>query len=205
MTILKQSRQLIPLMVLIVLIGIVYTNAPVQSEDAHLASGLSHWRYGTYTLYRVNPPMVRSAATLPLYLFCEDHSSWKQYVNYPLMRKEYAVGVNYLEENKEDAFRNILIARSACMGFLLLGLTSCYFTAKSLGGKETALIAVLLLASSPYFLGHGATIMPDAHAAGFAVAAVLFFFYWLKRSDSYEAFMAGTILGLAEYCVSSRY
>lgn len=183
---------------LALLLGGIFVNAPVQSEDAHLASGLSHWRYGTYALYRVNPPLVREVATLPLYLFCEDHSSWKQYADYPIMRKEYAVGVDYLKENKNVVFRNMIVTRIVCFIFILAGLIACLFSARFFGGKTAPVVAVTLLASSPYFLGHTATIMPDAHAASMAILAVYFYIKWVKNLNNYDAFLAGLTLGLAE-------
>ncbi|MEJ7640497.1 MAG: hypothetical protein WKF75_21635 [Singulisphaera sp.] len=32
-----------------------YRNSPILDEVAHLPAGISHWRFGTFDLYRVNP------------------------------------------------------------------------------------------------------------------------------------------------------
>ena len=36
-----------------------WAHSPVRSEVAHLASGLSHYHFERFDLYRVNPPLVR--------------------------------------------------------------------------------------------------------------------------------------------------
>ena len=33
---------------------------------SHLPAGISHWRFGRFDLYRVNPPLVRMVAALPV-------------------------------------------------------------------------------------------------------------------------------------------
>ena len=50
----------------IVLGWVAYRYSPTWDETAHLPSGLSHWKYGDFTLYAVNPPLVRAVAALPL-------------------------------------------------------------------------------------------------------------------------------------------
>lgn len=41
-------------------------HSPTIDEMGHLAAGLSHWEFGRFDLYRVNPPLVRMVAALPL-------------------------------------------------------------------------------------------------------------------------------------------
>lgn len=36
------------------------------NEPAHLVAGLSHWKFGRFDLYRVNPPLVRMVAAIPI-------------------------------------------------------------------------------------------------------------------------------------------
>ncbi len=60
------------LLLLILLIHIVmlmwsaYRNAPTFNEPAHLVSGISHLQFHRFDLYRVNPPLIRSVAVIPL-------------------------------------------------------------------------------------------------------------------------------------------
>jgi hypothetical protein len=54
------------LVYLSLLIDSAWSNNPVMSEDAHLASGASHYQFQRFDLYRVNPPLVRLLAALPI-------------------------------------------------------------------------------------------------------------------------------------------
>ncbi|MGH7139772.1 MAG: hypothetical protein ACREHD_28865, partial [Pirellulales bacterium] len=44
-------------------------HSPTIHEMAHLPAGICHWQYGMFELYRVNPPLPRMVAALPV-LFC---------------------------------------------------------------------------------------------------------------------------------------
>lgn len=37
-----------------------YVHSPTLNEPGHLVAGLSHWKFGRFELYRVNPPLVRA-------------------------------------------------------------------------------------------------------------------------------------------------
>ena len=43
-------------------------HSPPWDEVAHLPAGISHWQLGTFTLHRVNPPLVRLVASAPVLL-----------------------------------------------------------------------------------------------------------------------------------------
>jgi 4-amino-4-deoxy-L-arabinose transferase-like glycosyltransferase len=84
------------------------------------------------------------------------------------------------------------------MIFILIGGFCCYRWTCSIWEKISGILVLPLFCFSPYVLGHGATIMPDAPSAAFAVTSVYFFWKWLKCPEMQEAFFAGIILGLAE-------
>ena len=47
-------------------------HSPTHLEPAFLAAGISHWQFGRFELYRVNPPLVRMGAALSvLAMGCE--------------------------------------------------------------------------------------------------------------------------------------
>lgn len=52
-----------------------YRHSPVIDEWGHLPAGLMHWREGRFDAYRVNPPLVRMVATLPLLGWAPD-TTW---------------------------------------------------------------------------------------------------------------------------------
>ena len=41
-------------------------HSPPWDEVPHLVAGISHWELGRFDLYRVNPPLVRIVAALPV-------------------------------------------------------------------------------------------------------------------------------------------
>ncbi len=43
-----------------------WRHSPVLTEVGQLPAGISHWELGRFDLYRVNPPLVRLVAALPV-------------------------------------------------------------------------------------------------------------------------------------------
>jgi 4-amino-4-deoxy-L-arabinose transferase-like glycosyltransferase len=181
----------------LLLVENIFQNSPVQSEDAHLISGISHHYFWNFDLYRVNPPLVRTVATAPVAAFCTINPCWDKKVSYPLIRSEHPLGVEYAKANIEHATTHIRIARITCILFALIGGIVCYVYSLRLYGFLCGITALALWCSSPFILGHAATIMPDAHVASLAVVAVLYFWWWLKQPDYFRVSYAGIALGVA--------
>jgi hypothetical protein len=62
--------------------------SPTLDEPAHLVSGISHWRSGDFSLYRVNPPLVRLVATIPSIL-CGYTFDFPEVLNDQFSRNEF--------------------------------------------------------------------------------------------------------------------
>lgn len=183
------------------LIGNIFLHSSVQDELAHLASGASHWELSSFALYRVNPPLVRMTAALPVVLFFEDHSSWRTFSDYSAFRKEFEMGTTYAHENQETILTRLITARLSCLIFAVLGLVLVRsFSQRLYRVPGAGLTALILAGTSPYFLGHAATIIPDAHAASMGLLSVYFFHRWLKRPDGFHVFAAAVTLGGALLC-----
>lgn len=41
-------------------------HSPVNGEGGHLSAGISHLLFGRFDLFRVNPPLVRTLAAIPV-------------------------------------------------------------------------------------------------------------------------------------------
>jgi 4-amino-4-deoxy-L-arabinose transferase-like glycosyltransferase len=173
--------------------------APVKSEDAHLAAGLSDLYLGRFDLYRVNPPLVRVFAAIPLLTF-EPLLPLGRYDTNRLSRSEYAVGTDFVYANKSSATWLMRASRWTCVFLVLCGGYVCWLWASRLLGRTAGFVALAMWCLSPTILGHASTIMPDAHAAAIGVAAMYCFWRWLKRPHWPEATAFGTVLGLAELC-----
>ncbi|HMO83603.1 MAG TPA: hypothetical protein PKC18_01650 [Lacipirellulaceae bacterium] len=57
-----------------------YVHSPTLNEPGHLVAGLSHWKFGRFDVYNVNPPLVKMVAALPVMAvgYNEDWSGLRQ-------------------------------------------------------------------------------------------------------------------------------
>lgn len=181
---------------------IAFENSPVTDEIAHLPAGLSHWRYQRFDLYRVNPPLVRCVAAIPV-LFSGCAEDWHAYQSAPLEREEFAVGRAFVSANGFGFFHYVSIARMACIPFSLLGTVVCFVWARALSGRLAGLFAAALWVVSPNVLAHGALITPDVAAASTGLLSAYTFWKWLECPRWSHAIFAGISLGLAELSKST--
>lgn len=172
-------------------------HSPTFNEIGHVPAGLAHWHYQMFELYRVNPPLPRMVATLPL-LFCDVKTNWANYELSPFSREEIPMGIRFAKTNGSRTFELFTIARWACIPFSLLGAWICYRWASELWGGPSAWVALLLWCTSPFILGHGPLVMPDVPAAALGLTAYYLFWRWLKEPNWPRAVTAGVVLGLAE-------
>jgi dolichyl-phosphate-mannose-protein mannosyltransferase len=174
-----------------------YRHSPVDNEVAHLAAGFSHFDLGRFDLYRVNPPLIRTVAALPIAAL-SPRMTWRAYDLDPLVRAEVSTGQDFLHCNGARTFWLVTLARWACIPFSVLGGYVCYRWARDLYGAASGLTSLSLWLFCPYVLGHSSLIIPDSHAAALGVTAVYCFWRWLKQPHWKRALAAGFTLGLAE-------
>ncbi len=174
-----------------------YHHSPVFTEVGHLPAGISHWTFGRFDLYRVNPPLVRMVAALPV-MAANPKVDWSHLSSDPLAREERRVGIDFVNANGARSFWLYTIGRWACIPFSLLGAWICYCWARELYGVPSGLTAMALWCFCPNILGNGALIMPDVPAAALGAAATYTFWRWLKQPNWLDMTIVGIVLGLAE-------
>lgn len=179
---------------------IALENSPVADEIGHLPAGISHWRHQKFDLYRVNPPLVRSVAAIPV-LFSDCIEDWQHYKSASLQREEFQVGRSFVSANGYRFFHYVSMARLACIPFSLIGTLVCFSWAKELSGRRSGFLASAMWVFSPNILAHGSLITSDAAAASTGVFAAYMFWRWLKKPTGIRAFVAGVVLGL---CVLTK-
>jgi hypothetical protein len=179
----------------IMLLWIGYRNSPTMDEVGHLPAGICIDRLGRFDVYRVNPPLVKAIAALPVVL-SGPATDWKNY--YAEERPEFALGTAFIVANGERAFWYFTLARWACIPFSLLGGLVCYRWSSDLYGRPAGLLALSLWCFSPNILANASLITPDAGAAAVGVAACYTFWRWLGVPNWFRASVAGLTLGLAE-------
>lgn len=173
-----------------------YRHSPTMDEPAHLAAGISHWRYGRFDLYSVNPPLVRMVAALPV-LAADPVLKFGGFRTADTGRAETRVGNAFIEANGKRIFWLITLARWACIPFSLLGGWFCWRWASEMFGNASGLTALALWCFSPNILGNGALITADMAAAATAVTAGYWLWRWLNERRPGSAFVAGVALGVA--------
>ena len=173
------------------------THSPVWDEVGHLAAGISHWQFGRFDLYRVNPPLVRMAAAVPVFL-ADPKMDWRELSGDTTTRDECSVGLQFVEANGRRYFTLLSYARWACIPFSLLGAFVCYWWASRLYGRSAGTLALTLWCFSPNVIAHGQLITPDAGATALGVTAACAFWRWLDGPTWIGALLAGIALGLAE-------
>ncbi|MDR2704813.1 MAG: glycosyltransferase family 39 protein [Planctomycetaceae bacterium] len=182
---------------IILLVWSGYVHSPTHLEVFHLPAGVSHWELNRYDLYRVNPPLVRKVAALPVWL-SPHFSNYAYYNSNPFQRAEYAVGIDAMYSNGRNFVWLVTLARWACIPFILLGSFICFIWAKQLYGEVSGIIAMLLWSFCPYVLAQGSLITPDAHAAALGVTVAYLFWKWLQKPTYLMALIVGIVLGIAE-------
>lgn len=174
-----------------------YVHSPTLNEPGHLVAGLSHWKFGRFELYRVNPPLVRMVGALPVMAvgFEED---WSGFYEGPGARPVFGMGEDFVAANGPRTFFLFMIARWACIPFSWIGAIVCYLWARDLFGRPSGVLACGMWCFEPNILAHASLITPDAHATALGLAACYTFWRWLKRPTWMQAALTGTVLGLAE-------
>lgn len=187
--------------ILLVHVGLLafsgFWQSPTLNEPGHLAAGLHHWRTGDFTLYRVNPPLVRLVASLPATLlgYTEDWSGYYEHVG---ARPVFDMGEDFIAANERDSLLYFRLARWSLIPFSLLGAWICFAWAQALFGDAAGLFAATLWCFSPMVLGHASMIAPDAHATALGLAACYTFWRWLRVPTWRQAIVTGVVLGFAE-------
>lgn len=173
------------------------THSPTVNEPGHLVAGLSYWEFGRFEVYRVNPPLTRLIAALPV-MAAGYEVDWGAFYEGPGARPEFALGADFIKANGERSIWLFTIARWACIPISLIGAMFCFTWAKELYGKIAGLVALTLWCFSPNILAHAELVTPDAAATAFGIGAGYVFWRWLKMPTWEHAACAGLLLGLAE-------
>ena len=86
-----------------------WIHTPTCNEVAQLPAGLSHLCLGQFDLYRVNPPLVRLVAALPV-VVANPNTNWQRYGDDPLTRYELPVGIDFLYANDYRSFSAVHVS-----------------------------------------------------------------------------------------------
>ena len=187
---------------MIIFIGVLmmisaWLDSTVYNENGRLASGLIYLRTGNYSTFRVNPPLTSLVGAIPSFVIGAEHATRADLGISSFGRDEYLAGDLFARENTN--YRALLFSGRLCCIILILScfvFSFCY--ARMLYGGTAGDFLIGFYLCSPYILGHGHLISPDAASGVFAVLAVYSFWRWLREPNCGNSVIAGVTLGLAE-------
>src|SRR5215469_7690233 len=145
-------------------------HSPTINEIGHLPAGIAHWKYRRFDLYRVNPPLPRMVAALPV-LFLDPKTDWSNYPLDPLARETLPTGMRFARANGSRTFVLFTVGRLACIPLCAIGAWTCFKWGNELWGAPAGLAAAVLWCVDPMILGNGSLIMPDVPAAALGIHA----------------------------------
>ena len=172
-------------------------NFVVLDEVGHVPAGVAHWQTGTFGLYRVNPPLARMLAALPV-LAARPHTKLDRMNLRPGVRSDWDVGRDFAEVNQVRYFDLICLARLPGVLWSLLGLVLIYRWGKELYGRAAGCLAATLWCFDPTALAFAQVVTPDIPASVAGLAATYAFWKYLRRPGWSLALLSGLLLGIAQ-------
>jgi len=173
-----------------------YSNFVTIDEGGHLYSGLRHWQTGAFELYRVNPPLPRLLATLPLW-FLDPQMEPAESVDRPGERLEFEGSWAFAKHNQDRYLELVRISRLMGMVWSLVGALVVLRWADELFGRRAGLLALILWCFGPNVLAYGSLITPDLPSAVMALVSCYLFRGYLREPTWPRVWFAGVGLGLA--------
>jgi ABC-type nitrate/sulfonate/bicarbonate transport system permease component len=175
-------------------------HSPTIDECSHLPSGYVNWQ-GRFDAYRVNPPLVRMVAAVPL-LISQPDLEFITGVSTGTFRAEYYLGFELFHHSGREIVPFFILGRLCCIPFSVCGLYVCYTWTSRMLSKQAGLIAATMWCFCPDFLGHGSLITPDVPAATAGVC--LGFALWKWLGD--QRWTSCIYLGLSlSFCVLTKF
>ncbi len=162
----------------------------------HLAAGLSHLEFLSFDLYRVNPPLVRSIAAVPVWLSSVERD-WSKLIGGHFDRPEFLVGRALIDRNGPKIFPWFSYGRLACIPFSVLAGWVCYLWSSRLFGERAGFAAAVMWSFLPEAMANGQMITPDAAAASMGIVFCYACWRYHAEPSWLRAGMVGVALGLA--------
>lgn len=182
--------------------GLLAVSLSLQSttwdEPAHIASGVMHWQSGTFAAYRVNPPLPRMLAVLPVLL--DDPNlvpAERGDAVDPFRRVEMEIGEQFAYLNRGRFATLVWHARWAGIGWSVLGGWLVYCWSRDLYGRAAGWLGLTLWCFEPNALAHAQLVTPDLPATVAGLLAAYALWRYLRAPSLGRALLAGTAFGLA--------
>lgn len=164
-------------------------------EPCHVAAGMKWLDKHDYTLDAVHPPLSRDAIAMPLYLVGE---------RFPVFRAQDTIINGYCTEignailyDNGHYSRNLLLARSGMLPFLVLATLLVYLWTSQEFGRHAGCLAACLFSTLPSILAFSSLAYTDLPTACMQFACLFAFARWLKKPSMRSTLLLGVSGGLA--------
>jgi hypothetical protein len=172
-------------------------NFTVVDEMAHVPAGISHWQTWDFSLYRVNPPLARMLAALPV-LLARPYTTYAHLNQIPGARADWTVGRDFAELNAPRYFDLICLARLPGVLWSLLGAWIINRWCRELYGDWAGCLGVALWVFDPTVLAFAQVVTPDIPAAVAGLLATYAFWRYLRSGTWTLTCWTGLLLGVAQ-------
>ncbi|MCA9049708.1 MAG: hypothetical protein KDA89_13325, partial [Planctomycetaceae bacterium] len=170
-------------------------NSFCWTEAGLLPSGIIDWQFGDFAAFRVNPPLIRMWATLPVLVLDPDVPYYGESEN-PRHRFEWDLARTMIETNGTVAWTWLFWARLMCLPFSLLGMYVAGLWAREQLGNAAQVGTVFLWTFSPWMIGYGSLMSGDAQAASMGVVVLYAFRCWLRDVSFSRSYILGVAAGI---------
>lgn len=172
-------------------------------EPGHIAAGMEWLDHGTYLIDPYHPPLSRVMMALPLYLAGE-----RMPKNLPAPDPvhpdtagnnslSYTALGNAILYDSGHYLRNLSLARSGVLPFLVLATIAVFLWSRRQFGDSAGVFAVGLFTTLPFVLAFSGLAYTDAPAAALQFACMFVFVCWLQTPTVRWTVGLGLALGLA--------
>jgi hypothetical protein len=180
-----------------VLLSQIWLSGWDHDEPSHIAAGLDHLETGRMASYRVNPPLYRLIAAIPLLIDRPD-ITWHEY--HGVGRPEQNGGYQLLHQAPDVVRRQLRLSRLFMVPFFLLGAWVAYRWAGELYGNHASIVATAMWCLSPEILTRSSVVGPDLPAASTGLLSSYAFWRWMRNGANVTPWWVGFATALALLC-----
>jgi len=195
--VIRWSPTLLILIHAALLLRSAFLHSATIDESAHIPAGLINWHTGAFAAYRVNPPLPRMLATLPLNFTDVAWLNDIGLVEDPFARIEWNVRSPFYRLNAADYQHYVWLARVPTVFWSCLAGWVIFAWARELYGFRGGLLGLAIWCFEPNVLAHAQLATPDIPCSSAGLISLFVFRrYWLAPTWS-GALASGMTLGLA--------
>ena len=165
------------------------------TETGLLPAGIIDWRYASFDVFRVNPPLVRMWAAMPVLAF-DPQIPFRGVSVDPRSRAEWDVARAMIEANGEITWLWLTVARLWCLPFVWAGMWVAWRWSTELFGRCAGIGCLLIWTFSPLMIGYGCLISGDAQAACMGLVTLYVFRKWVRDVRLETSYILGVVAGM---------